>query len=119
MIRQGKGNKARMIPLNASARQTLAEYLDPRLSCDPTMKVVARAFPDHPSGCLSTPLRQSQKKGTLTTSVMRQMIDAAARGLVPTQKSAHILRHTFARNYLAEHPGDIVGACQPPGTYLP
>jgi integrase/recombinase XerC len=45
---------------------------------------------------------------------MRQMIDVlvrdtAARGLVPAQASAHTLRHTFARNYLAEHPGDIVG----------
>jgi len=45
---------------------------------------------------------------------MRQMIDvlvrdAAARGLVPAQTSAHTLRHTFARNYMAEHPGDIVG----------
>ena len=29
--------------------------------------------------------------------------------VVPAQTSAHTLRHTFARNYLAEHPGDIVG----------
>ena len=41
---------------------------------------------------------------------MRQMIDVlvrnvAARGLIPAQASAH----TFVRNYLAEHPGDIVG----------
>src|SRR5882762_9680065 len=34
--------------------------------------------------------------------------DASARGLVPAPTSAHTLRHTFARNYLAEHPGDIV-----------
>jgi site-specific recombinase XerD len=55
-----------------------------------------------------------QKKGSLTTSAMRQMIDVlvrdtTARKLVPAQTSAHTLRHTFARNYLAEHPGDIVG----------
>ena len=36
-------------------------------------------------------------------SAMRQMIDvvirdAAGRGLVPAQTSAHTLRHTFARN---------------------
>src|SRR5436309_11692957 len=48
-----------------------------------------------------------QKKGVLTTSAMRQMIDvlvrnASARGLVPRQTSAHTLRHTFARNYLAQ-----------------
>src|SRR5262252_4063573 len=66
------------------------------------------------SNSQSAPLWQSQKKGILTTSAMRQMIDvlvrdAAARGLVTAQTSAHTLRHTFARNYLAEHPGNIVG----------
>ena len=60
------------------------------------------------------PLWQSQKKGVLTTSAMRQMIDvlvrdASARGLVSAHTSAHTLRHTFARNYLAQYPGDVVG----------
>ncbi len=45
---------------------------------------------------------------------MRQMLDlvirnAAARGLVPAIASAHTLRHTFARNYLAEYLGDVIG----------
>ena len=35
--------------------------------------------------------------------------DAAARGLVPANTSAHTIRHTFAHNYLAEIPGDLVG----------
>jgi site-specific recombinase XerD len=114
MIRQGKGNKMRVVPLNASARQALAEYVAPRLNCDPTVKAVARAWPHRSPDGSSVPLWQSQKKGILTTSAMRQMIDVlvrdtAARGLVPVQTSAHTLRHTFARNYLAEHPGDIVG----------
>jgi site-specific recombinase XerD len=113
-IRQGKGNKARVVPLNASARQALAEYVAPRLNCEPTIKAVARSWPHRSPNGPSVPLWQSQKKGTLTTSAMRQMIevlvrDAAARALVPAQTSAHTLRHTFARNYLAEHPGDIVG----------
>jgi site-specific recombinase XerD len=42
-VRQGKGNKARTVPLNASARQALAGYLAPRLNCDPTVKAVAFA----------------------------------------------------------------------------
>jgi site-specific recombinase XerD len=113
-IRQGKGNKARVVPLNASARQALAAYMASRLNCDPTVQAVARAFPHRSSHDSSVPLWQSQKKGILTTSAMRQMIDvlvrdAAARGLVPAPTSAHTLRHTFAHNYLAEHPGDIVG----------
>src|SRR6266568_1526988 len=112
--RQGKGNKARTVPLNASARQALAEYLAPRLQCDPMVKAVAFAWPRRIPGSPSMPLWQSQKKGVLTTSAMRQMIDvlvrdASARGLVPAQTSAHTLRHTFARNYLAEYPGDVVG----------
>ena len=72
-IRQGKGNKARIIPLNASVRQALAEYMAPLLNCDPTVKAVVRSWPARSSGIPSLPLWQSQKKGTLTTSAMRQM----------------------------------------------
>lgn len=113
-VRQGKGNKARTVPLNASARQALAEYLAPRLHSDPTVKAVAIAWPCRSSGSPQVALWQSQKKGGLTTSAMRQMIDvlvrdASARGLVPAHTSAHTLRHTFARNYLAQYPGDVVG----------
>lgn len=114
VIRQGKGNKARTVPLNASARLALAEYLAPRLKCDPTVKAVAYAWPRRTPGGETLQLWQSQKKGVLTTSAMRQMInvlvrDASARGLVPAHTSAHTLRHTFARNYLAQYPGDLIG----------
>ena len=33
----------------------------------------------------------------------------AADGRVPEETSAHTLRHTFARSYLSQYPGDIVG----------
>jgi site-specific recombinase XerD len=33
----------------------------------------------------------------------------AAGGLVPVETSAHTLRHTFARSYLAQYSGDVVG----------
>jgi site-specific recombinase XerD len=121
-IRQGKGNKARVVPLNASARLALTEYLAPRFLCDSTIKAVAAVWPRRIVGQSQSgeprftviPLWQSQKRGRLTTSAMRQMIailvrDASTRGLVPPQTSAHTLRHTFARNYLAEHPGDMIG----------
>jgi len=65
-IRQGKGNKARTVPLNASARQALAEYLAPRLNCDPTVKAVAVAWPRRSPGSPKDALWQSQKKGVLT-----------------------------------------------------
>jgi len=114
MIRHGKGNKARTVPLNTSARQALANYLAPRFGCDPTVKALVQFWPHPRSSAKPIPLWHSQKGGVLTTSAMRQMIDtvvrdAAARGLVPANTSAHTLRHTFARNYLAEYPGDVVG----------
>jgi len=114
IVRSGKGNKARTVPLNAPARLALAVYLAPRLHCKPTVKAVAAAWPRREAGAVMTPLWQSQKRGRLTTSAMRQMIDilvrdASTRGLVPAQTSAHTLRHTFAHNYLTQHPGDIVG----------
>src|SRR5690348_877554 len=79
MIRQGKGNKTRVVPLNASARQALAEYVAPRLNCDPTVKAVAHAWPHGSPDGSSVRLWQSQKKGILTTSAMRQMIDILVR----------------------------------------
>lgn len=113
-IRSGKGKKARVVPLNASARLALANYLAPRFGCDPTIRAVTQMWPRTRPNTPLSPLWQSQKGGSLTTSAMRQMIDivvrdVAVRGLVPPTASAHTLRHTFARNYLTEHSGDIVG----------
>lgn len=113
IVRSGKGNKARTVSLNASARQALAVYLAPRFQCDPTVKAVAAAWPKR-EAAVTIPLWHSQKRGRLTISAMRQMIDilvrdASTRGLVPPLTSAHTLRHTFAHNYLTQHPGDIVG----------
>jgi site-specific recombinase XerD len=44
-VRAGKGNKARTVPLNDSARQALAEYAAPLLAVEPTVKAVAAAWP--------------------------------------------------------------------------
>ncbi|GAC1405367.1 MAG: hypothetical protein NVSMB49_24670 [Ktedonobacteraceae bacterium] len=41
--------------------------------------------------------------------------DAATRRLLSVQTSTHTLRHTSARNYLADYPGDIVGLAAVPG----
>jgi site-specific recombinase XerD len=110
-VRAGKGNKARFVPVNASAREALAQYIGPRLGVDkPTLKAVAAKWPRPPRSY--EPIFLSQKGGRLTTSAMGQMIAElvkAAGELVPPGTSAHTLRHTFARSYLAEYPGDIVG----------
>src|SRR5947207_14527233 len=39
----------------------------------------------------------------------------AAGALVPKETSAHTLRHTFARSYLAQYPGDVGGLATPLG----
>jgi site-specific recombinase XerD len=107
LIRRGKGNKARNIPLNTSARTALAAYVAPLLQVEPTLKAVARAWSSHPNG----PLWISQKGGPLSVSAIGRMIDElvrSSRGL-PEEASAHWLRHTFATRYLATHPGDLVG----------
>lgn len=113
VVRAGKGNKARAVPLNASVRGALAAYGGPLLDVDRTLKAVAAAWPrrhaDQP-----VPLWRSQKGGRLSASAIWRVIaglvrDAAGRGLVPPTTSPHTLRHTFARRYLATHPGDLVG----------
>jgi site-specific recombinase XerD len=113
-IRAGKGNKARSVPLNASARQALAAYVGPLLGVEPSMSVVARAWPKRRSGTAGTPLWRSQKGGNLSSQAMRRVLDcvvrmASARGVLPEDASAHTLRHTFAMFYLKDNPGDLVG----------
>jgi site-specific recombinase XerD len=105
-IRAGKGNKARSVPLNASAREAIATYIAPRLGIEkPSLKRVAARWPKPKSPEAHEPIFLSQKGGALTTSAMGQMIAElvhAAGELVPEETSAHTLRHTFARSYLAQ-----------------
>jgi integrase/recombinase XerC len=113
LVRAGKGNKVRSVPLNASAREALATSVAPRLGVEkPSIKAVATTWPKPGSEQAFEPLFQSQKGGPLSPSAMGQMIGdlvKAAGELVPQKTSAHTLRHTFARNYLAQYPGDVVG----------
>jgi len=112
-VRAGKGNKARTVPLNASAREAIAAYVAPRLEVEkPSLKMVATRWPKPKSREAHAPLWLSQKGGALSTSAMGQVIAnlvKAAGELVPEETSAHTLRHTFARQYLAQYPGDVVG----------
>src|SRR5712692_1552170 len=113
LTRAGKGNKVRSVPLNASARDALAAYVAPRLEVGKvSLKAVAAKWPKPPSPRSFEPMWLSQKGGALTTSAMGQMIAElveAAGELVSEETSAHTLRHTFARSYLAQYPGDVVG----------
>lgn len=115
-VRAGKGNKARFVPLNASAREALAQHVAPILQVEKaTTKAIAAAWPKPQTSMAFEPIWRSQKGGALTTSAMGQMIAElvkAAGDKIPEDTSAHQLRHTFARNYLAQFPGDIVGLAE-------
>lgn len=113
-VRAGKGNKARSVPLNSSAREALAILVASRLDAvKATAKAVAPKWPRSGNPAAVQPIFLSQKGGGLTTSAMGQMIaeivKAAGEKLVPEETTAHTLRHTFAHHYLEEYPGDIVG----------
>ncbi len=113
-IRAGKGNKARAVPLNASARQALAAYVAPLLGVESSMSAVAKAWPKRRPGVSGTPLWRSQKGGRWSGQAIRRAIDClvratSTRGLLPADASAHTLRHTFAMFYLKDNPGDLIG----------
>ncbi len=60
VIRAGKGNKVRSVPLNASARDALASYVGPRLGVEkPSIKDVAIKWPKQKSPQLFEPKGRS------------------------------------------------------------
>lgn len=117
LIRAGKGNKSREVPLNGSARAALAGYCAPLLGVEASLRAVATAWPRRKVQDVGTPLWRSQKGNTLSAPAMWSAITSlvqacAVRKLVPEDMTPHTLRHTFARRYLDEHPGDLVGLAQ-------
>ncbi|MCO5190392.1 MAG: tyrosine-type recombinase/integrase [Anaerolineae bacterium] len=111
LVRAGKGNKARTVPLNSSVRTALASYIAPRLNCRVTLRAVAEKWS---TLIPSDPVWTSQKQGALSDSAIWRMfvslvVDCAARNLVPASTTPHDLRHTFAHRYLEQHPGDLIG----------
>ncbi|MBX0326579.1 tyrosine-type recombinase/integrase [Oscillochloris sp. ZM17-4] len=113
LVRAGKGNKARTVPLNGSARTALASYVGPILEVELTLRAVAQAWPQLQGAHASEHVWRSQMGKHLTDSGIWRVItglvrNCAARGLVPAETTPHDLRHTFAQHYLDEHPGDLV-----------
>ncbi len=114
LIRSGKGNKSRTIPLNSSIRSALVEYAAPTLDCQATAKDVARQWPKTHEGQSFRPLWVSQKGHQLSSPAMwrvvnRVVTECSTRELAPKETKPHDLRHTFAHRYLQQHPGDLVG----------
>jgi len=92
-IRQGKGLKAREVPLNATARRAVKAYIDTR-----------------PAVTKTEPLFVSSRDGPMPVRSIQAVIASIVRR-ARTQRvpvSAHTLRHTFALGYLHDNPGKLV-----------
>jgi len=92
-VRQGKGLKAREVPLNATARRALRLYLGPRNG-----------------GKAEESLFLSERGGAMPTRTIQAVIAQLGRraGIDRLRVSAHTMRHTFALNYLRQSPGKLV-----------
>jgi integrase/recombinase XerC len=92
-IRQGKGLKAREVPLNATARRALKQHLEHRQA----LRKDAALF-------------VSSRDTTMPVRTIQAVIASLARRarLKRVAVSAHTLRHTFALGYLRDNPGKLI-----------
>jgi integrase/recombinase XerD len=97
LIVRGKGNKERMVPIGAPARQAVADYLDVR---DRFLSSSKKSSPWlFPSRAVSGHLSRDAVARSLKTLAVKA-------GLPPSRVSPHVLRHSFASHLLA-HGADL------------
>jgi len=91
-FREGKGLKAREVPLNATARRALRLYLT------------------RSGAGAAKPLFLSERGGAMPARTIQAVIAHLARRarIDRVHVSAHTLRHTFALNHLRQSPGKLV-----------
>jgi integrase/recombinase XerC len=92
-VRHGKGLKDREVPLNATARRAVKQYLEerPGAGADEPLFLSGRAA--------ALPVRSIQ-------AVIAGLVRRARLSRIPV--SAHTLRHTFALAFLRDNPGKLV-----------
>jgi site-specific recombinase XerD len=92
-VRDGKGGKAREVPLNATARRALRLYLEQR-----------------PDAAIDAPVFLSGRNTSLPVRSIQAIVSRLARRahLVRQPVSPHTLRHTFALSFLRANPGRLV-----------
>jgi len=94
-VRHGKGLKAREIPLNATARRALKQFLEGRPT--PRKEKDAALF----VSCRDTAMPVRTIQAVIASLARRARLKRVA-------VSAHTLRHTFALGYLHDNPGKLV-----------
>jgi len=93
---RGKGNKERLVPLNAAAKKAMGEYLALLFAARPQRKA-KWLFPSFGEAGHLTRQHFARELKTL----------AAAAGLRSAQVSPHVLRHAFASHLLHNGHADI------------
>ncbi len=92
-VREGKGRKERVVPLNAAVRRALRVYLE-------------SLEPYQPGDYLFT----TKRTGAMSVRAIQALIKSLARraNIIRLGVTPHTLRHTFALNYLKHNPGKLV-----------
>lgn len=91
-VADGKGHKERTIPLNSTARKAISSYVQNK-EYDPT-----------------TPLFLNKHCKIHTARALQKVISNLAKGanITRIRVTPHVLRHTFATNYLRANPDCLV-----------
>ena len=84
LVRKGKGNKQRTIPLNADARNALQEWLAVR--------------PETPDNDFVFIALESDAKGALSSRAIQRIVARYGKKADLPDLTPHVLRHTFAKN---------------------
>ncbi len=93
-VRYGKGGIYRAVPLTATVRKVLQEYLKSEPNLKPADPLWVGA------------LGQLRDRGSVAHLLKKYAFQA---GLDESEISPHVLRHTFATRYLASNPDDLRG----------
>lgn len=93
VVRSGKWGRHRSIPLNTSARRALALWQDALRARHETLPSLVVASAD------GMPFGRG--------GAHRMLVKLSARSGLKGRATPHVLRHSFAREYLSAHPGDL------------
>ncbi|RWR35265.1 site-specific tyrosine recombinase XerD [Sinirhodobacter populi] len=96
LLIRGKGNKERMVPLTAPAREALAAWLSTRDAQEEEARLARRAAPSR------FLFPGSGREGHLTRQGFFLLLKdiAVAAGIAPARVTPHVLRHAFATHLL-------------------